>query len=140
MNAFQLLSEPIRRRIVEVLASGEHSSTNLAEVIIAEFGVTRGAMQNHLRILRENGWVDFRQEDSTRFYHLEERMWRSLNTEVKHLKRLWKRRIGWQAANDDAPWLRSPRPKRGRTGDRKGLRGRRTMHTDTRKSGPESPL
>lgn len=41
--------------MIEVLASGEHTSTNLAEVVSAEFGVSRGAMQNHLRILRENG-------------------------------------------------------------------------------------
>lgn len=125
MDAFQIMSEPIRRRMIEVLASGEHSSTNLADVVTAEFGVTRGAMQNHLRILRENGWVDFRQENSTRFYHLEEKVWSSMDAEVKHLKWLWNQRIGWQAANDDAPWLLPPKTNRARTGDRKGLRGRR---------------
>ena len=111
--------------MIEVLASGEHSSTNLADVVTAEFGVTRGAMQNHLRILRENGWVDFRQEDSTRFYHLEERVWSALDAQVNHLKWLWNQRIGWQAANDEAPWLISPKTSRARTGDRRGLRGRR---------------
>jgi DNA-binding transcriptional ArsR family regulator len=119
------MSEPIRRRIIEVLASGEHTSTNLADVISAEFGVTRGAMQNHLRILRDNGWVDFRQEETTRYYRLQERVWRSLDAEVTHLENLWKQRIGWQAANDDAPWLTPPTRVRERTGDRKGLRGRR---------------
>ena len=119
------MSEPIRRRLIEVLASGEHTSTNLAEVITAEFGVSRGAMQNHLRILRENGWVDFRQEETTRYYHLEELVRRSMDAQVKHLKNLWKQRIGWQAANDDAPWLMPPRARRGRTGDRRGLRGHR---------------
>lgn len=79
------MSEPIRWRLIEVLASGEHTSSNLAEVISAEFGVTRGAMQNHLRILRENGWVDYRQEETSRFYHLEELVWRSLDAEVRRL-------------------------------------------------------
>jgi DNA-binding transcriptional ArsR family regulator len=124
MNAFQIMSEPIRRRMIEVLASGEHSSTNLAEVITAEFGVTRSAMQNHLRILRENGWVDYRQEEATRYYHLEDMVWRAMDSEVKHLKWLWKQRIGTQAANDDAPWLRPAPKRRERTGDRRGLRGR----------------
>ena len=109
--------------MIEVLASGEHTSTNLAEVVSAEFGVSRGAMQNHLRILRENGWVDFRQEESTRFYRLEEKVWRSMDAQVKHLKWLWKQRIGWQAANDDAPWLKTSKRSRGATGERKGRRG-----------------
>jgi DNA-binding transcriptional ArsR family regulator len=123
MNSFQIMSEPIRRRIVEVLASGEHTSTNIADVISGEFGVSRGAMQNHLRILRENGWVDFRQEETTRYYHLEPQVWRAMDAEVKHLKRLWKQRIGWHAANDDAPWLVAPKARRAKTGDRRGLRG-----------------
>ncbi|WP_411698568.1 ArsR/SmtB family transcription factor [Conyzicola sp.] len=123
MNPFQIMSEPIRRRIVEVLASGEHTSTNLAEVITSEFGVTRGAMQNHLRILRENGWVDYRQEEATRFYHLEDAVWRRLDAEVRHLKSLWKQRIGTYEANDEAPWLVSPRVRRPKTGERKGRRG-----------------
>jgi len=109
--------------MIEVLASGEHTSTNLAEVVSAEFGVSRGAMQNHLRILRENGWVDFRQEESTRFYRLEEKVWTSMDAQVKHLKWLWKQRIGWQAANDDAPWLKPSKRSRGATGERKGRRG-----------------
>jgi len=129
VNSFQIMSEPIRRRLIEVLASGEHTSTNLAEVISAEFGVSRGAMQNHLRILRENGWVDFRQEESSRFYHLEELVWRSMDADVKHLKNLWKQRIGTYEANDDAPWLKPPRRARERTGARKGLRGRRRLDT-----------
>ena len=123
------MSEPIRWRLIEVLASGEHTSTNLAEVISAEFGVTRGAMQNHLRILRENGWVDYRQDETSRFYHLEELVWRSLDAEVRRLKALWKQRIGTYEANDDAPWLKPVRRARGRTGDRKGMRGRRTLDT-----------
>jgi DNA-binding transcriptional ArsR family regulator len=123
MNPFQIMSEPIRRRIVEVLASGEHTSTNLAEVVMGEFGVTRGAMQNHLRILRDSGWVDYRQEEATRFYHLEDAVWRRLDAEVRHLKKLWKQRIGTQAANDDAPWLLPARPPRAKTGERKGRRG-----------------
>lgn len=127
MNPFQIMSEPIRRRMIEVLASGEHSSGNLADVVIAEFGVTRAAMQNHLRILRDNGWVDYRQEDSTRFYHLEDDVWKQLDAEVKWLKRLWKRRIGTQARNDQAPWLRVRKrrePPRATTGKMKGRRGK----------------
>jgi len=111
------MADPIRRRLVEVLASGEHTSGNLADVVVSEFHVTRGAMQNHLRILREHGWVDYRQEESTRWYHLEEPVWLALDTEVRDLKELWRQRTGIQAANDDAPWLppdtsRVPRPSR----------------------------
>ena len=55
MHPFQVMAEPIRRRIVEILASGEHTSGEVCESIAAEFGVTRTAASKHLRILRENG-------------------------------------------------------------------------------------
>lgn len=47
----------------------------------------------------------------------------SMDAQVKHLKWLWKQRIGWQAANDDAPWLKTSKRSRGATGERKGRRG-----------------
>jgi len=56
---------------------------------------------------------------------LEEKVWSSMDAQVNHLKWLWNQRIGWQAANDDAPWLIPQKADRARTGDRKGLRARR---------------
>ena len=104
MNPFQIMSEPIRRRIIEILALGEHTSGNIADVIMSE------------------------QEESAHFYYLEDRVWRRLDAEVKHLKRLWKRRIGALSGNDSFAQFKNmkdvrPYP-RGVEGTVKGLRGR----------------
>ena len=128
MNPFQIMSEPIRRRIIEILASGEHTSGNIADVIMSEYGVGRSAEQKHLAILLRNGWVDYRQEESAHFYYLEDRVWRRLDAEVKHLKRQWKRRIGTLSGNDSFVQFKNmkdvrPYP-RGVEGTVKGLRGR----------------
>jgi len=128
MNPFQIMSEPIRRRIVEILASGEHTSGNIADVIMSEYGVGRSAVQKHLAILLRNGWVDYRQEESAHFSYLEDRVWRRLDAEVKHLKRLWKRRIGTLSGNDSYMQFREVRDVRPHAraveGTVKGLRGR----------------
>ncbi len=54
MHPFEILAEPIRRRIVEILASGEHFSGDIEAVIIHEFGVGRSAVQHHLAVFRRN--------------------------------------------------------------------------------------
>jgi DNA-binding transcriptional ArsR family regulator len=135
MNAFQIMSEPIRRRIVEVLASGEHSAGNICDVIVAEFGVTRSAVFHHLAILRDNRWVDVLPDYTTLYYRLEPGAWKQLEAEVRWLKRLWKRRIGSMSGNDANPeFARHPyarwvpkqpvEPKRAKPGSAKGLRGK----------------
>ncbi|MDP9028367.1 MAG: hypothetical protein M3N46_12615 [Actinomycetota bacterium] len=42
MEVFALLAEPVRRRIIEILATGEHSAVHVADVIHTEFGVRDG--------------------------------------------------------------------------------------------------
>ena len=128
MNPFQIMSEPIRRRIIEVLASGEHTSGELTAVIVHEFGVTRAAVSRHLKILRDNEWVHVHAEFTTRIYRLDDTAWRKLDREVRRLKRLWKSRIGFLSNNDTPPWLKRPaggrRYPRLEAGVAKGLRGR----------------
>jgi DNA-binding transcriptional ArsR family regulator len=51
MHLFFLLGQPIRWRIVEILASGEHTAGELCEAIVYERRVHRTAVSHHLRIL-----------------------------------------------------------------------------------------
>ncbi len=55
MHPFEAMAEPVRRRIVDILASGEHTSGQLAEVIGVEFRISRTAVSKHLRVLRDAG-------------------------------------------------------------------------------------
>jgi DNA-binding transcriptional ArsR family regulator len=65
-DAFAVLADPTRRRLVEVLHGGERSVGDLvATVDIAQAGVSR-----HLRILHEAGFVSVRAEGQRRLYTL----------------------------------------------------------------------
>lgn len=97
MHPFEAMSEPARRRIVDVLASGEHTSGQLAEIIGQEFRIGRTAVSRHLRILRDAGFVDVRAELAWRWYRLTEYGIGSLEATVADLRMKWARRIGWDA-------------------------------------------
>lgn len=66
MEVFEAVSDPTRRRILELLADGEHSAGELG----AAFPVTRPAISRHLRILREGGLVECRKDAQRRIYRL----------------------------------------------------------------------
>jgi DNA-binding transcriptional ArsR family regulator len=122
MHLFELLAEPVRRRIVEVLASGEHTAGELAAAVGHEFSVGRTAISNHLRILRDHDFVDVRDEGPVRVYRL---MWNAvdrLEFAVDHFRDLWDLRSGYPYRTDPVVLCR-PRPV-----DRKGKRGRQHAH------------
>ena len=62
VHAFDVLGDPVRRRILELLSSGERSSGSITEVIRSEFGITQPAVSQHLRVLREAGFATVRPE------------------------------------------------------------------------------
>lgn len=68
MHALDILGDPIRRRILELLAEGEQTSGALVEVIAGEYGITQPAVSQHLRVLREHGFVTVRAEGTRRLY------------------------------------------------------------------------
>jgi len=68
VHAFDVLGDPVRRRILELLADGEQSSGAIAEVIQAEFGISQPAVSQHLRVLRESGFTRVRAEGARRLY------------------------------------------------------------------------
>jgi len=66
--ALDLLGEPARRRILELLAGGEKTSGALSSVVQREFGITQPAVSLHLRVLRDGGLVTVRPEGARRVY------------------------------------------------------------------------
>jgi DNA-binding transcriptional ArsR family regulator len=68
MHAFDVLGDPVRRRILEVLAQGENSSGDVVAVIQREFGITQPAVSQHLRVLRESGFASVRSQGARRLY------------------------------------------------------------------------
>jgi len=68
MYAFDILGDPVRRRILELLAEGEHASGEVVEVIAREFGITQSAVSQQLKVLRESGFATVRAEGTRRVY------------------------------------------------------------------------
>ncbi|GGP54101.1 hypothetical protein GCM10010185_28120 [Saccharothrix coeruleofusca] len=68
MRAFDVLGDPVRRRILELLAEGERTSGAVTEVITAEFGISQPAVSQHLRVLRDTGFATVRAEGTRRLY------------------------------------------------------------------------
>ncbi|HYZ85080.1 MAG TPA: metalloregulator ArsR/SmtB family transcription factor, partial [Bryobacteraceae bacterium] len=68
MHAFDVLGDPVRRRILELLAGGEQTAGSIVETIEAEFGITQAAVSQHLKVLRENGFASVRVDGPRRMY------------------------------------------------------------------------
>lgn len=89
IELIQVLGDPTRLRIVDVLRSGEHSVNDIVEnVDIDQSGVSR-----HLRILHEAGFVRVRPEGQKRFYSLCPEPFRDLDAWVSQYRQLWGGRL-----------------------------------------------
>lgn len=89
MHAFEVLADPVRRRILELLTSGELASGDVVEVIQAEFGISQPAVSQHLRVLRDNGFANVRAEGARRLYSVEAQGWRDVNAWLERFRRFW---------------------------------------------------
>lgn len=119
VHVFTLLGEPVRLRITELLAHHERSVWQLAEALGPEFSIGRTAVSNHLRVLRDEGFVVVREEGAQRRYRLAWDAMDRLDAAVEALFVIWEDRRGWPYD----PFLPPPPPRLHRAG-RKGLRGR----------------
>ncbi|MDR7187231.1 DNA-binding transcriptional ArsR family regulator [Microbacterium sp. BE35] len=68
MHALDILGDPVRRRILELLAEGERSAGEIGEDVQREFGISQPAVSQHLRVLRESGFATVRPEGARRLY------------------------------------------------------------------------
>ena len=66
MHAFDVLGDPVRRRILELLIEGERTSGDVTETVRAEFGISQPAVSQHLKVLRDAGFVDVRVDGARR--------------------------------------------------------------------------
>ena len=57
MQAFDVAADPVRRRILQLLAANDSSSGEVVTVIQRKFGVTQAAVSQHLKVLRDSGFA-----------------------------------------------------------------------------------
>jgi DNA-binding transcriptional ArsR family regulator len=93
MHAFDILGDPVRRRILELLAAGEHSSGDVVAVIGREFGITQSAVSQQLRVLRDSGFASVRVEGARRIYAVQSTRLREVDDWLARFKATWLPRL-----------------------------------------------
>jgi DNA-binding transcriptional ArsR family regulator len=88
-DAFNAVAEPRRRQILDVLAGGERPVNDLVQ----RLGVTQPLVSKHLRVLREVGLVDVRDEGRQRIYRLNGRSLKPIHDWVKTYEQAWVERF-----------------------------------------------
>ncbi|TDD55019.1 ArsR family transcriptional regulator [Nonomuraea terrae] len=93
MHAFDILGDPVRRRILELLAEGEQTSGAITDVIRAEFALSQPAVSQHLRVLRENGFASVRAEGARRFYAVDPTSLSEVDVWLDRFRGFWDQRL-----------------------------------------------
>lgn len=93
MHALDVLGDPVRRRLLELLAAGETPAGDLGRVIQEEFGITQPAVSQHLRVLRETGFATVRPEGTRRLYALDPAPLAAADAWFAEFRRFWQPRL-----------------------------------------------
>ena len=88
-DAFNAVAEPRRRQILDLLAGGERPVNDLVDAL----GLAQPQVSKHLRVLREVGAVDVRNEGRRRLYRLNGHALKPIHDWVKGYERIWSERF-----------------------------------------------
>ena len=93
MHAFDVLGDPVRRRILELLADGELTSGAVTAVVQAEFGISQPAVSQHLKVLRDSGFATVRPEGTRRLYTVDSAPLREIDLWLDRFRVFWEQRL-----------------------------------------------
>jgi DNA-binding transcriptional ArsR family regulator len=97
VHAFDVLGDPVRRRILELLADGQQTSGAVTGVIRAEFGISQPAVSQHLKVLRDNGFATVRPDGARRLYAVDDTALREADEWLNRFRRFWAPRLAAMA-------------------------------------------
>jgi len=86
---FELVAEPTRRRILDLVVEREHSVNDL----VRELELSQPAVSKHLRLLREGGLVDVRQDAQRRLYRVRPEPLAEIDAWLAPYRKQWSRRL-----------------------------------------------
>jgi DNA-binding transcriptional ArsR family regulator len=93
VHAFDILGDPVRRRILELLAEGELTSGAITDVVRAEFGISQPAVSQHLRVLRDSGFATVRPVGARRLYAVDSAPLHEVDAWLDPFRRFWDQRL-----------------------------------------------
>jgi len=88
-----VLGDPVRRRILELLAQGELAAGGVVDVVGGEFGISQPAVSQHLRVLRESGFATVRADGSRRLYSVNPDSLDGAEQWIADVRRAWEQRL-----------------------------------------------
>lgn len=71
VHGFEVIADPVRRRILELLADGSRTAGDVVDVVRAEFAISQPAVSQHLKVLRDNRFVTVVPVGNRRLYELD---------------------------------------------------------------------
>ena len=89
MHIFDVLSDPVRRRILELLGHREMASGEVVQAMGAEFGITQAAVSQHLKVLRESGFARVRAEAQKRIYSVDAVGLKAVDEWIGQFRNFW---------------------------------------------------
>jgi DNA-binding transcriptional ArsR family regulator len=89
VHALDILGDPVRRRILELLARDELSAGEIGDVIQREFRISQPAVSQHLRVLRESGFASVRAEGARRLYAVDPTPLEAADAWFDPFRRFW---------------------------------------------------
>jgi DNA-binding transcriptional ArsR family regulator len=89
VHAFEVLGDPVRRRILELIADGERSSGEVCAAIQQQFGISQPAVSQHLRVLRDAGFASVRPAGTRRLYSVSPAPLRDVDAWLDRFRRNW---------------------------------------------------
>ena len=93
MHAFDVLGDPVRRRILELLAGGEHASGDVVSIVQKEFDISQPAVSQHLKVLRESGFASVRIDGTRRLYSVDGAAMQEVDVWVQQFRGFWNRKL-----------------------------------------------
>jgi DNA-binding transcriptional ArsR family regulator len=93
VHAFDVLGDPVRRRILDLLVGGERAAGEVGATIQEEFGISQPGVSQHLKVLRDNGFASVRVEGARRLYAIDPGPLREVEAWLERYRALWAQRF-----------------------------------------------
>jgi DNA-binding transcriptional ArsR family regulator len=93
VHAFDVLGDPVRRLIIELLADSELTSGEITTKVQERFQVSQPGVSQHLRVLRDSGFASVRPDGTRRVYSLDARPLAELDAWLQPYRRFWAHRL-----------------------------------------------
>jgi len=89
MHAFDVLGDPVRRHILQLLSDNSLSSGAIVDIVYAEFGIGQSAISQQLKVLRDNGFAHVTIDGARRIYELDTSGLKEIDDWLSPFRQFW---------------------------------------------------